>query len=100
MTFLTGALWGLLGSALYQLVVVYQFRLEKKRWPWQDKRSGWTLPFFLFSICFKLVAAFAVVGLLAVTEQVSGPWVAVGAGMVADVIIIQLANSGRKEYAK
>ena len=100
MTFLAGSLYGVSGSALYQLVIVNNFRQAKRKWPWQDRRRGITLPFYTFSVIVRLVVAFALVGLMAGTGQISGPWAAVISGMVADVIVIKLADAVRKEYAK
>ncbi len=100
MTFFEGAALGVAGSALYQLVAVYDYRLQVKKWPWQDKKSGRTLPFFVFTVVVKFVAAFSVVGLMVSTQQISGPWAAAGAGMVADLIVIKTANGLRKEYAE
>ncbi len=100
MTFLEGALYGVVGSALYQLVVLNNFRSNKRKWIWQDKRHGLTLPYYIFTVLMRLAVAFVLVGLMAATEQISGTWAAVLTGMVADVTVMKLASAAREEYTK
>jgi hypothetical protein len=99
MTFIEGALLGTAGCALGQVVDVRAYREKFKMWPWDDKLSGITVPFFIFGVAAKLLCAFCVVGLLTNTQQISGAWAACASGLVADLIVLKVGSALRKEYA-
>lgn len=100
MTYVDGAFFGLFGSALYQLAYVHRYRAYRKKWPWHDKKSHTTLPFFIFGVLVKLIAAASLNGMLVYTGQISGPWAAFIAGMVAEHFILKLGDSALKELTK
>jgi hypothetical protein len=93
MTFLDGAEIGVIGSLLDQLFEINDFRARKGVWPWQDPTKALTVPFMLFGSFTKFFAAFLVVGTLVSTKQISGPWAAGIAGMVADSLARKAAKS-------
>lgn len=100
MTFLTGAIIGVLGNLLWQIASISEFRNSRKCWPWQDDRLGFTKPSFMYTVFAKLICAFLFTGFAAYTNQISGPWAAGITGMVADSIILMAATKAKKGYMK
>lgn len=100
MTFQEGALFGILGCLLYQMVSVYQYRAEKLVWPWNDKRNRLTKGFFIYGAITKIVIAGSLAALMTHTGQTSGPWAAFLVGMVAERIILVLGDKTLKELTK
>lgn len=100
MTFWTGAIIGAIGSAVWQLVSLNDFRTKQKCWPWHHDKLGITVPSFIFSVCVKLICAFLVTGFAIHTQQINGPGAAVITGMVADNIVAATANRAKRGYMK
>jgi O-antigen/teichoic acid export membrane protein len=97
MTIFEGVIAGVVGSALYQLLIIYDYRASKKRWPWAGGDEGLTIPFFIFGFSLKLCIAGVVVFALINNNQING---ILGAGLIgvsADEVLRSAARSGRKE---
>ena len=100
MTYRDGALFGLLGCFLYELVINYKDIEATHKWPWQDKKKKLTLGMFIFGICAKFISAVSLAAMMTYTGQISGAWAAFITGMVADRTIIILGDKALKDRSK
>lgn len=95
--FLQGALLGLLGSFINEILSVYEFRRDNLIWPWQNKGAGITLPFYLFGVGVKFLIAFFVVGMLASSGAIKSNWFAVLTGACADAVFAKAVAIVREQ---
>lgn len=87
----TLTLWGLFGGFAVEAVQFQGAVRRTKGWPWRDSKEPDAGP-FLLSVVLRLAVSAGLAAGLAASNQVSGPYGAIGAGVAAPMIIEQLGK--------
>jgi hypothetical protein len=95
MTLLDGAIYGSVGSALYQLYSFQQFIVHRKIWPWDDIKNGQTLTMYVVGCIIHLILGTVTAALMALGGEISGVIGALAIGMTPDAVIANVAKKGR-----
>lgn len=94
---LHGAIAGVTGNILYQLVMIYDFRKAKGYWPWKDEDADMTTSAYIFGSVVKVIVAAFVSGAFVHLGQVDGIWAAGITGIASDQILKTAGSKMIKE---